>query len=155
MPAKFLVLRDIDNLDRFYEPFIIAHDFAYTFDLEIDTSRKKHAHKKSPASGPEATLHGRWSSLWSKLNAWINLSSPRFGQISESSSQKRQLIVVTVRILRSQTPLVLPSKVQAKLNMRAYAFASDVVDALGDALFVAAPQHFKLESAVSANELIG
>jgi hypothetical protein len=51
--------------------------------------------------------------------------------------------------------LVLPSKVQAKLNMRAYAFASDVVDALGDALFVAAPQHFKLESAVSANELIG
>ena len=37
MPAKFLVLRDIDNLDRFYEPFIIAHDFAYTFDLEIDT----------------------------------------------------------------------------------------------------------------------
>ena len=104
MPAKFLVLRDIDNLDRFYEPFIIAHDFAYTFDLEMDTSRKKHAHKKSPASGPEATLHGRWSSLWSKLNAWINLSSLRFGQISESSSQKRQLIVVTVRIPRSQTP---------------------------------------------------
>ena len=104
MPAKFLVLRDIANLDRLYEPFIIAHDFAYTFDLEMDTSRKKHAHKKSPASGPEATLHGRWSSLWSKLNAWINLSSPRFGQISESSSQKRQLIVVTVRIPRSQTP---------------------------------------------------
>lgn len=43
----------------------------------------------------------------------------------------------------------------AKLNMRAYAFVSDVVDALGDALFVAAPQHFKLESAVSANELLG
>jgi hypothetical protein len=83
---------------EFYEPFIIAHDFAYTFDLEIDTSRKKHAHKKSPASGPEATLHVRWSSLWSKLNAWINLSSPRFGQVSESSSQKRQLVVVTVRI---------------------------------------------------------
>jgi len=45
--------------------------------------------------------------------------------------------------------------VTAKLNMRAYAFVSDVVDALGDALFVAAPQHFKLESAVSANELLG
>ena len=57
------------------------------------------------------------------------------------------------RVLRHL--LVLPSKVQAKLNMRAYAFVSDVVDALGDALFVAAPQHFKLESAVSANELLG
>lgn len=138
MPANVLISRDFENLDRFYEPFIIAHDFAYTFDLEIDTSRKKHGHKGSPAVGPEATLQVRWSSLWSKVMAWINVSTPRFGQISESSSLKRELVVVT-----------------AKLNTRAYAFASDVVDALEDALFVAAPLHFKLGSAVSANELLG
>lgn len=138
MPANVLISRDFENLYRFYEPFIIAHDFAYTFDLEIDTSRKKHGHKGSPAVGPEATLQVRWSSLWSKVMAWINVSTPRFGQISESSSLKRELVVVT-----------------AKLNTRAYAFASDVVDALEDALFVAAPLHFKLGSAVSANELLG
>ena len=76
----------------------ILKQLAITMQQRAAPSRKKHAHKKSPASGPEATLHVRWSSLWSKLNAWINLSSPRFGQVSESSSQKRQLVVVTVRI---------------------------------------------------------
>lgn len=103
MPANVLISRDFENLDRFYEPFIIAHDFAYTFDLEIDTSRKKHGHKGSPAVGPEGTLQVRWSSLWSKVMAWINVSTPRFGQISESSSLKRELVVVTVRIPLSPT----------------------------------------------------
>lgn len=103
MPANVLISRDFENLYRFYEPFIIAHDFAYTFDLEIDTSRKKHGHKGSPAVGPEATLQVRWSSLWSKVMAWINVSTPRFGQISESSSLKRELVVVTVRIPLSPT----------------------------------------------------
>ena len=39
--------------------------------------------------------------------------------------------------------------------MRAYAFASDMGDALDDALFLSAPQNFKLGSTVSADNRLG
>ena len=43
---------------------------------------------------------------------------------------------------------------KAKLDTRAYAFISDIVDALGDALFVAAPQQFRLGSVTATQECL-
>lgn len=120
------------SLVRFYEPFIIVHDFAHTLDLEIDTSRKKQVQKGRSTNGTTPKPKKQWSKFLSKLHQGPST------QRLDSSLTTRQLQVVT-----------------ANLDTRAYAFARDVVEALGDALFVAAPNYFRHESAVSSNESLG
>lgn len=121
---------------EFYEPYIIVHDFAYTLDLEIDTSRKKN-NKLTKTAASTSILRERWSHFWFGLHAWINTAISS-GEHIESHHRRQQLLIVT-----------------AKIGNRAYAFVSDVVEALGDALFFVAPQHFKLESAVRADGKLG
>jgi len=117
---------------EFYEPFIIVHDFAHTLDLEVDTSRKKQVQKGRSTNGTSSKPPKHWSKFLSKLHQGSST------QRLDSSFTSRQLQVVT-----------------ASLDTRAYAFAHDVVEALGDALFVAAPNYFRHESAVSSNEGLG
>lgn len=125
---------------EFYEPFVVVHDFAHTLDLEMDTSRKKQI--------PRVTSSGARldRSPQSPISAFIltnldKLFRPTHGMgngVDKPSSIREHLVVVTVRI-----------------KLRAYAFASDVRDALDDALFFSAPQHFKLGSSVIADDHFG
>lgn len=83
---------EIICVSRFYEPFIIVHDFAHTLDLEINTSRKKHLQKGMSTQRINPRLESRWSKFLSKFH-----EGPSRNQRLESSSMTRQLQVVTVR----------------------------------------------------------
>ena len=85
------------NLTRFYEPFIIVHDFAQTLDLEIDTSRKKHIHKSPLTTGSTAVLRAPLSNLWTRLHKLITLPDSDTGHEIALSAVNTQLLVITAR----------------------------------------------------------
>lgn len=98
---------------------------------------EKKNNKLTKTAASTSILRERWSHFWFGLHAWINTAISS-GEHIESHHRRQQLLIVT-----------------AKIGNRAYAFVSDVVEALGDALFFVAPQHFKLESAVRADGKLG
>jgi len=109
-------------------------------------------------AGSTPNLRASLARLLTKIDAWFEPADGGPTLPPPNPVVKRQLLVVTARgracpkKLKQSNLFTMFTK--AKLDTRAYAFISDIVDALGDALFVAAPQQFRLGSVTATQECL-
>lgn len=90
--------------------------------------------------------------LWAKIDALFTSDE----NAPKLTNTKQQLLLTVLsracNVLLSHLTCTQP---QVRIKNRAYAFLSDVIEALDEALFVLAPQHFKFGVCVFADTISG